>query len=330
MASAETGRHARRRRRARLLRRHGRPRLQEDLPLAPGHDQARRPLGPGHRRREVGLDRRAAARAGAREPRRNTAAAWTRRRSASSRGSCSTSTATTATRPRSRGSARRWARRSTRRTTSRSRRASSARSSSSSASPAAPTGARVVIEKPFGHNLATARALNQTLHAVFPESSVFRIDHYLGKEAVENLLYFRFANTFLEPIWNRNYVDCVQITMAEEFGVQGRGQVLRRDRRDPRRHPEPPPPGRRLPRHGAARSPIDADRIRDEQVKVFRAIKPLKPDERRARPVRRLPRRSRASRRARRSRPSPPCGSRSTPGAGRACPSSSAPASACR
>jgi glucose-6-phosphate 1-dehydrogenase len=75
-------------------------------------------------------------------------------------------------------------------------------------------GARVVIEKPFGHNLATARALNQTLHAVLPESSVFRIDHYLGKEAVENLLYFRFANTFLEPIWNRNYVDCVQITEA--------------------------------------------------------------------------------------------------------------------
>ncbi len=83
--------------------------------------------------------------------------------------------------------------------------------------------ARVIVEKPFGRDLASAQALDQTLHDVFPETSVFRIDHYLGKEAVQNLLYFRFANTFLEPIWNRNYVDSVQITMAEDFGVQGRG-----------------------------------------------------------------------------------------------------------
>ena len=139
-------------------------------------------------------------------------------------------------------------------------------------------GARVVIEKPFGHDFASAQALNETLHSVFPEASVFRIDHYLGKEAVENLLYFRFANTFLEPIWNRNYVDCVQVTMAEEFGVQGRGKFYDETgaiRDVVQNHllqvvgylaMEPP-------------ISIDADRIRDEQVKVFRAIRPLRAED---------------------------------------------------
>jgi len=83
--------------------------------------------------------------------------------------------------------------------------------------------ARVIVEKPFGRDLESAQSLDRTLHEVFAEPSIFRIDHYLGKEAVQNLLYFRFANSFLEPIWNRNYVKDVQITMAEEFGVQGRG-----------------------------------------------------------------------------------------------------------
>ena len=83
--------------------------------------------------------------------------------------------------------------------------------------------ARVIVEKPFGRDLATAQVLNATLLAVFPEEAIFRIDHYLGKEAVQNLLYFRFANRFLEPIWNRENVQDVQITMAEAFGVQGRG-----------------------------------------------------------------------------------------------------------
>jgi glucose-6-phosphate 1-dehydrogenase len=83
--------------------------------------------------------------------------------------------------------------------------------------------ARVIVEKPFGRDLSSAQSLDRTLHEVFAESAIFRIDHYLGKEAVQNLLYFRFANTFLEPIWNRHYVKDVQITMAEEFGVQGRG-----------------------------------------------------------------------------------------------------------
>ncbi len=84
-------------------------------------------------------------------------------------------------------------------------------------------GARVIIEKPFGRDLESARALNKIIHTVFPEQQVFRIDHYLGKETVQNLVVFRFGNAFLEPVWNRNYIESVQITMAENFGVKGRG-----------------------------------------------------------------------------------------------------------
>ncbi len=86
-------------------------------------------------------------------------------------------------------------------------------------------GARVVVEKPVGRDLSSAQTINRALHAVFDESAIFRIDHYLGKEPVQNLLYFRFANSIIEPIWNRTHVESVQITMAEQIGVEGRGRL---------------------------------------------------------------------------------------------------------
>jgi glucose-6-phosphate 1-dehydrogenase len=135
-------------------------------------------------------------------------------------------------------------------------------------------GARMIVEKPFGHDLASAQELNRILLSAFPESSIFRIDHYLAKGPVHNMVSFRFSNTFLEPVWNRDYIESVQITMAEDFGVQGRGafydqtgcirdviqnhifQVLCN-----------------LAMECPARG--DAESMRDEKAKVLKAIPPL-------------------------------------------------------